>query len=82
MYIGAAFKVTVSHRYEAGVIDAVADDRNSAIMHLGSNRTAAVMYRNGMQPELRDEPQADPPDPSFFEQSFNTINIIEQNDSK
>ncbi|XP_026325247.1 cilia- and flagella-associated protein 43, partial [Hyposmocoma kahamanoa] len=74
------FKVTVSHRYEAGVIDAVADDTNSAIMHLGSNRTAAVMYRNGMQPELRDEPQADPPDPSFFEQSSNTINIIEQND--
>lgn len=82
MYVGAEFKVTVSHRYEPGVMGAVADDKNSVIMHLGSNRTAAVMYRYGQQPELRDEPQADPPNPNLFEQSINTFTIIERNDSK
>lgn len=82
MYVGTEFKVTVSHRYEAGLKEAVADDKNSVIMHLGRNKTVAVLYRNGMRPELRDEPQADPPDPSLFEQSINTLTIIHPNDSK
>lgn len=82
MCIGAEFKVTVSHRYELGVMKAVANDTNSVIMHLGANRTAAVLYCNGLLPELRDEPQADPPDPSLFDQSVNTLIIIDPNDSK
>lgn len=74
--------MTVSHRYEPGVKEAVADDTNSVIFHLGSNKTAAVLYVNGLQPELRDEAQADPPNPNLFKHYVNTLTIINPNDSK
>lgn len=74
--------MTVSHRYEPGVKEAVADDTNSAIMHLGWNKTVAVLYSNGLLPELRDEAQADPPDLNLFEKTTNTLTIIDPNDSK
>lgn len=71
----------MTHRYEGGVKQAVIDAENRYIVSLANNKTLAVHFLHKNQSERR-ELLHTPPDLSIFNESVNTITIINENESK
>ncbi|CAG9566475.1 unnamed protein product [Danaus chrysippus] len=71
-------QLIVSHRYHAGVKQAVIDAGNNYIVHLANSKTLAVHYL--YRDKNMTEPQHTPPDESLFIESTNRITIINKYD--
>nr|XP_026489284.1 cilia- and flagella-associated protein 43 [Vanessa tameamea] len=72
-------QLIVTHRYESSVEQAVIDAENRFIVSLANNKTFAVHFLRKIKSERR-ELQHTPPDVNLFDESTNTITIIDKND--
>ncbi|CAH2104151.1 unnamed protein product [Euphydryas editha] len=72
-------QIIVTHRYECGVKQAVIDAENRYIVSLANNKTLAIHFLHREQSQRR-ELLHTPPDPRLFNESINTITIINDNE--
>ncbi|XP_047515252.1 cilia- and flagella-associated protein 43 [Pieris napi] len=73
-------KLAVTHRYESGIKQAIIDANATCIAHLGGNKTMVVHHLHGLKQELQVEVHHEPPQMDAFEESLNTITIINERD--
>ncbi|KAJ0182154.1 hypothetical protein K1T71_002876 [Dendrolimus kikuchii] len=69
-------KIRTTHRYERGILEAVIDDENNYVCHLAGNHSFACTYLRGNKKELLVELKHEEPDMKIFDDSDNTISII------
>ncbi|CAK1544292.1 unnamed protein product [Leptosia nina] len=73
-------RLVVTHRYEYGIKQALIDDNGTFIAHLAGNKTFVVHYLHGQNEEYQNEVHHEAPPIEFFEESLNTITIINERD--
>lgn len=71
-----------THRYERGILEAVIDSENNYLCHLAGNRSFACTYLKKNENELTVDIKHEELDIMMFDDSENTISIINYNESE